>query len=319
MSEPSNPEEISEPEVSEPGVAESEAAEPEATEPGVAEVAGGPALKNIVEALVFASQKPISAKEIAAALRGAAEAAKENPVVAAFAKPKENEIIEAIDALSADYQAAGHAFEIRETAAGWQLVSAPPFSPWLRQLFPESKPARLSAPALETLAIIAYRQPATRADLEAVRGVAVDGVMQTLLDKQLIRIAGRADIPGRPLLYETTSHFMEHFGLRNLEELPNASELRRAAAELAAASAEKAAESGGKKTAKEPAAAEPAPAESVPAEAASTEPAAGEPAIEEPAAPEPATEIPAGPEPASEDAIGEVSETTPEPESDPQS
>jgi segregation and condensation protein B len=329
VSEPSNPEEISQPKDAEPEVAgseaagseaaEPEAAEPEAAESETSEAPGGPALKNIVEALVFASQKPISAKEIAAALRGAAEAAKENPVVAAFAKPKENQIIEAIDALSADYQAAGHAFEIRETAAGWQLVSAPAFSPWLRQLFPESKPARLSAPALETLAIIAYRQPATRADLEAVRGVAVDGVMQTLLDKQLIRIAGRADIPGRPLLYETTSHFMEHFGLRNLEELPNASELRRAAAELAAASAEKAAESGGKKSAGEPAAAGSAPAEPASAETAPAGPTAGEPAIEEPAAPEPAAEIPADPEPVSEAATGEVPDTTPEPESDPQS
>src|SRR5690606_20805283 len=159
--------------------------------------------------------KPISAKEISAVLRGAADAAKDNPVVQAFGKVKENEIIDAVDALSADYAAAGHSFEIRETAAGWQLVSAAPFSPWLRQLFPENKPARLRAPALETLAIIAYRQPVTRADIEAVRGVAVDGVMQTLLDRQLVKIAGRADIPGRPLLYETTSHFMEHFGLRD--------------------------------------------------------------------------------------------------------
>jgi segregation and condensation protein B len=197
----------------------------------------GPALKHIVEALVFASQKPISAKEISAALRGAADAAKENTMLTAFAKAKENEITEAIDALSVDYATAGHAFEIRETVAGWQLVSSPAFAPWLRQLFPESKPARLSAPALETLAIIAYRQPVTRADIEAVRGVAVDGVMQTLLDRQLIRIAGRADIPGRPLLYETTSHFMEHFGLRDMLELPNAAELRRAAEAIATANA----------------------------------------------------------------------------------
>lgn len=195
----------------------------------------GPALKSIVEALVFASQKPISAKEITAALRGAAEAAKENPLIGVFAKARESEVVDAIDALSAGYAAAGHAFEIRETVAGWQLVTTPAFAPWLRQLFPESKPARMSAPALETLAIIAYRQPCTRADLEAVRGVAVDGVMQTLLDRQLVRIAGRADVPGRPLLYETTSHFMEHFGLRNLEELPNAAELRRAAAAIAEA------------------------------------------------------------------------------------
>jgi segregation and condensation protein B len=85
----------------------------------------------------------------------------------------------------------------------------------------------LSAPALETLAIIAYRQPITRADVEAVRGVNIDGVLQTLMERGLVKIAGRADIPGRPLLYETTQFFLDHFGLRNLDELPNAEELRR--------------------------------------------------------------------------------------------
>ncbi|HEY8903358.1 MAG TPA: SMC-Scp complex subunit ScpB, partial [Chthoniobacterales bacterium] len=140
----------------------------------------GPTLKRVVESIVFASQKPISAKEIVAAMKGAADAAKENPLIGAFAKVKESDVFDAISELSADYAAAGHAFEIRETVAGWQLVTTPAFAPWLRQLFPESKPARLSAPALETLAILAYRQPCTRADLEAVRGVAVDGVMQTL-------------------------------------------------------------------------------------------------------------------------------------------
>jgi segregation and condensation protein B len=80
---------------------------------------------------------------------------------------------------------------------------------------------------METLAIIAYRQPITRADIEAVRGVAVDGVMQTLLDRNLVRIAGRSEIAGRPLLYETSQFFMEHFGLKDLDDLPNASELRK--------------------------------------------------------------------------------------------
>ena len=93
--------------------------------------------------------------------------------------------------------------------------------------FPAPKPARLSAPALETLAIIAYRQPITRADVEAVRGVNIDGVLQTLMERGLVKIAGRAEIPGRPLLYETTQFFLDHFGLRNLDELPNAEELRR--------------------------------------------------------------------------------------------
>ena len=96
----------------------------------------------------------------------------------------------------------------------------------MRQLFPAPKPARLSAPALETLAIIAYRQPITRADVEAVRGVNIDGVLQTLMERGLVKIAGRAEIPGRPLLYETTQFFLDHFGLRNLDELPNVEELR---------------------------------------------------------------------------------------------
>ena len=181
----------------------------------------------IVEAILFASQKPVSAKELASIFKGAADAAKEDPEISAFGKPKSDQIIEAIHQLEAEYAESGRAFEVRESAAGWQLVTRSDFSPWLRQIFPENRAARLSAPALETLAIIAYRQPITRANIEAVRGVAVDGVMQTILDRGLIRIAGRADIPGRPLLYETTQFFMEHFGLKNLDDLPNAGELRR--------------------------------------------------------------------------------------------
>ena len=184
-------------------------------------------LHRIVEAVLFASQKPISFKELAAIFKGAAADAKENPLVTCFGKVKREEIDEAIRQIETELLETGRAFEVRESAAGWQLVTRAEFSPWLRQLFPENRSAKLSAPGLETLAIIAYRQPITRADLEAVRGVAVDGVMQTLLDRGLVRIAGRAEVPGRPLLYETTQYFMEHFGLKDLDELPNAAELRR--------------------------------------------------------------------------------------------
>ncbi len=187
---------------------------------------------------------------------------------------------------------------MRESAAGWQLVTKPEYAPWLRQLFPENRPARLSAPALETLAIIAYRQPITRADIEAVRGVAVDGVMQTLLDRGLVKIAGRAEIPGRPLLYETTSGFMEHFGLKNLDDLPNAGELRKIA--LPTAPIPEA--PGAAKPAETPAATEtPAPeAPVVAAEAASeTAPEAQAAGEAEAAATEPPGETPeASPEPA---------------------
>jgi segregation and condensation protein B len=97
----------------------------------------------------------------------------------------------------------------------------------VRQLYPEAKPTRLTGPQLETLAIIAYRQPVTRADMEAVRGVAVDSVVQVLMERSLIKIAGRAEVPGRPLLYETTEYFLQHFGIKTTDELPNAEELRR--------------------------------------------------------------------------------------------
>ena len=184
-------------------------------------------LHRIIEAILFASQKPVSAKELSNFLKGAAEAAKENPAIACFAKVKAPQLQDAIEQLEKEFAETGRSFEVRESAAGWQLVTKADFAPWLRQLFPENRQARLSAPAMETLAIIAYRQPITRADIEAVRGVAVDGVMQTLLDRNLVRIAGRADIPGRPLLYETSQFFMEHFGLKDLDDLPNASELRK--------------------------------------------------------------------------------------------
>jgi segregation and condensation protein B len=195
----------------------------------------GWSLKRVVEAILFASQRPVSIKDLQGILKSAAETDKEDSSVAAFARIKEQALRAVIDELGTDCADLSRAYELRESAAGWQLVTKPAFAPWLRQLFPEYRSARLSAPALETLAIIAYRQPITRADIEAVRGVAVDGVVQTLLDRGLVKIAGRAEIPGRPLLYETTQNFMDHFGLRNLDELPNAEELRRIRLPVAAA------------------------------------------------------------------------------------
>ena len=182
-------------------------------------------LKNIIEALVFASQKPLLPHEIVQALKSAAT--DEDLEAKEFAKVKEAEVAALLEELKTGYTEAGHAFRLIEQVNGWHVVTAPECGKWVRQLYPESKPARLSGPALETLAIVAYRQPITKADIEAVRGVAVDGMMQTLLEKSLIRISGRAEVPGRPLLYETTGHFLEHFGLRGVDELPNSDELRR--------------------------------------------------------------------------------------------
>jgi segregation and condensation protein B len=181
--------------------------------------------KAVVEALLFASQKPLSLDDIAAALSSAAEYFEEGSE-APVPKATSSEIAGCLQTLQNEYTEQGRAFHLVEQVSGWVLVSRSEYQIWVRQLFPDMRPTRLSAPALETLAIIAYRQPITKADVEAIRGVSVDGVMQKLLDGGLVKIAGRAEVPGRPLLYVTTQHFMEHFGLKNLDELPNASELR---------------------------------------------------------------------------------------------
>src|SRR5213595_2251993 len=180
-------------------------------------------LTKIIEALLFSAQKPLSIREITAAIRGAED---DEFGSIEFTRVKEAEVAAALEQLKIEYIEQGRAFQLTEKAEGWQLATDPSFAKWVRQLFPAPKPARLSAPALETLAIIAYRQPITRADVEAVRGVNIDGVLQTLMERGLVKIAGRAEIPGRPLLYETTQFFLDHFGLRNLDELPNVEELR---------------------------------------------------------------------------------------------
>jgi segregation and condensation protein B len=182
-------------------------------------------LNQVIEALLFSAQKPLSARELMSAVKGAGDADELTPNE--FSKATEAQVAAALEQLKIEYIEQGRAFQLVEKAEGWQLVSDPAYAPWVRQLFPAVKPARLTPPSLETLAIIAYRQPITRADVEAVRGVAVDGLLQSLMERGLVKIAGRAEVPGRPLLYETTEFFLEHFGLRDLDELPNAEELRR--------------------------------------------------------------------------------------------
>ena len=181
-------------------------------------------LAQVIEALLFAAQKPLTAKELAAAIKGAG--GDDELVLNEFAKVTEAPVAAALEQLKIEYVQQSRAFQLAEKSDGWQLVSDPVYASWVRQLFPAVKPARLTPPSLETLAIIAYRQPITRADIEAVRGVAVDGVLQNLMERGLVKIGGRAEVPGRPLIYETTEFFLEHFGLRHLDELPNAEELR---------------------------------------------------------------------------------------------
>ncbi len=182
-------------------------------------------LSQVVEALLFSAQKPLSPRDLCTAIKAAGNDDELAPNE--FASGNEAEIAATLEQLKIEYIDQGRAFRLVEKADGWQLASDPVYAPWVRQLFPATKPARLTPPALETLAIIAYRQPITRADVEAVRGVAIESVLQTLMERGLVKISGRADVPGRPLLYETTQFFLDHFGLRNLNELPNAEELKR--------------------------------------------------------------------------------------------
>jgi segregation and condensation protein B len=199
-------------------------------------------LSAIVEALLIASQNPLPAEEIARLVRARvaeaedvrvreAEEGKEIPdlpdwLVALATTPSEA-VTAAINELTAHYQESQRAFTLIERPKGWKLYTRIEYGDFVRQLFPGRKPERMSGPAMETLAIIAYRQPITKAAIEAVRGVACDGMIQKLLDRDLIRIGGRAELPGRPLLYETTDLFFEHFGIRSIDDLPNASELRK--------------------------------------------------------------------------------------------
>src|SRR2546427_10403808 len=181
-------------------------------------------LTRVIETLLFSAQTPLSTNEIIDALHNAGAEDEFSPNE--FANVRQAEVAAAIEQLKVEYIQHEHGSQLAENADGWQLASDPKYAQWVRGLFPAPKPARLSSSAIETLAIIAYRQPITRADVEAGRGVTIDSVLQTLMERGLVKIAGRAEIPGRPLLYETTEFFLDHFGLRNLDELPNVAELR---------------------------------------------------------------------------------------------
>lgn len=131
-----------------------------------------------------------------------------------------------IDRLNATYDAAGSAFRVEEVATGYQLLTRPQLAPWLNKLHHRPNKLKLSAPAMETLTIIAYRQPMTRGDVEAIRGVQCTEILKQLMDRGLVRIAGHDDSLGRPYLYETTRKFLELFGLRKLDDLPLADQMR---------------------------------------------------------------------------------------------
>jgi segregation and condensation protein B len=185
-------------------------------------------LKFILESLLFSAQKPLSPSELRDIFATAAAAEDADTTVKGLKKTKEADIIAALEELAKEHEAAARSYRLVCVAGSWQFVTQPEFAPWLKALVGvKARPSRLSQPALETLAIIAYRQPMTRAEIEQIRGVSVDGTMQTLLERGLVEQSGRAEVIGRPALYTTTTAFLEYLGLKSLEDLPAADELRR--------------------------------------------------------------------------------------------
>jgi len=185
-------------------------------------------LKFILESLLFSAQKPLSPAELREVFANAAEQEDADATVKSLKKVKEAELNAALEQLVQDHEAAGRSYRLACVAGSWQFVTQPDYAPWLKALVGvKARPSRLTQPSLETLAIIAYRQPLTRAEIEQIRGVSVDGVMQTLLERGLVEQTGRAEVVGRPALYGTTSLFLEYFGLSGLDGLPAADELRK--------------------------------------------------------------------------------------------
>ena len=176
-----------------------------------------PELKEILGAMIFGAERPISVNEMRRCLKEVAE--KSGDATSVFGDVRKKELDAALEALTSDIERAHLGFRLGQVAGGYRLHSTGACGVWLKHLLKMEKPARLSRPALETLAIVAYRQPATKAQIEAVRGVSVDHLIKTLMELQLVRIVGRSELPGRPFLYGTTQLFREHFGLNSLDAL----------------------------------------------------------------------------------------------------
>ena len=175
---------------------------------GEASVLPLPEVCAIVEALVFASPQPLTTREIARVLGGV---------------PKET-WQDALEQVKAAYARDGRGLQLIEVAGGYQITTRPEYNDWIRELLDPKSPTRLSVQALETLAVIAYKQPVTLPEIIELRGIKSGGVLKTLLEKRLIRIAGRKEVVGRPILYATTKEFLLHFGLKDLSELPRIEE-----------------------------------------------------------------------------------------------
>ena len=191
-----------------------------------------PELKQIIGAMLFVRKEPLTVAEIRRVLTATAE--RRGGITSDFAKATEAQVREAVDALGRDLSERKAGFHVIEVAGGFRLENDANCGPWLRVMLQKGRGARLSLPALETLAIVAYRQPCVRSEIEAVRGVVVDAILKNLLEMQLVRVVGRSELPGRPWMFGTTQKFMEHFGLKSLDDLPGTDELRRLEAEQSA-------------------------------------------------------------------------------------
>ncbi|HZY10281.1 MAG TPA: SMC-Scp complex subunit ScpB [Bacteroidota bacterium] len=174
--------------------------------------------RNITEALIFASDEPITAHQIIEIL-GSTD--NHTPRI----RIKEEEVLQIIRELNAQYVRESRSFRIIQVAGGYQFATMPTFAEWLGRLVKEKAKRKLSQVTLETLSVIAYKQPVTKPEMEAIRGVSADYSIQKLLERGLITIVGRAASPGRPLLYGTTQDFLKHFGLNDLSELPKPREI----------------------------------------------------------------------------------------------
>ncbi len=184
-----------------------------------------PEIKEILGAMLFATREPLSVRQMVNVFRRAAQ--NYEGVATTFAEITAKEIEEALDELREDLRENHLGLEIAEIAEGYRLRNRKSAGPWLRELLEKGKPNKLSKPALETLSIIAYRQPIQRSGIESIRGVAVDSIVRTLLEMGLVKVVGRSELPGKPWLYGTTQVFLEHFGLKNLDDLPGMAEMRR--------------------------------------------------------------------------------------------
>ncbi|GEM_PF-537908 len=184
-----------------------------------------PEIKEILCAMLFATKEPLTIRQMVNVFRRTAETY-EGPA-AQFMEISSKELAPALEELQRDLLKQRLGLEIAEVAGGFRLRNSTLVGPWLRELLEKGKSNKLSKPALETLSIIAYRQPIQRSEMESIRGVAVDSIVRSLLEMGLIKVVGRSELPGRPWLYGTTQSFLEHFGLKNLDELPGMTEMRR--------------------------------------------------------------------------------------------